>query len=126
MKPAEQQVMRHNFAIKVLDRLPGLFQPHRYLYYCARCKWSFLVNDGGRGVLTPIDSNGRRIDGDEATRRAATFALGPCPSLQILQLVPRRDEQTRPATAAKDPVPIPLELRLRAAGWIAQKQQSRS
>jgi hypothetical protein len=125
MKPAEQQIMRHSFAIKVLDRLPGLFQPHRYLYYCARCKWAFLVNDGARGVLTAIDSNGLAIDGDEAARRAATFALGPCPSLQILRLVPRRDEQTQSATA-EDPVPIPLALRLRAAGWIAQKQQSRS
>lgn len=126
MKPAEQQIMRHSFAIKVLDKLPGLFQPHRYLYYCARCKWAFLVNDGARGVLTSIDSNGLAIDGDEAARRAATFALGPCPALKILQLVPRRDEQTQSASAAQDPVPIPLALRLRAAGWIAQKQQSRS
>jgi len=122
MKPAVQQIMRHSFAIKVLDRLPGLFQPHRYLYYCARCKWSFQVNDGSRGVLTPIDSNGRSIAGDEATRRAATFAQGPCPSLQILQLVPRRHESTQAAAAAEDPAPIQLALRLRAAGWIAQKQ----
>ena len=126
MKLAEQQIMRHSFAIKVLDRLPGLFQPHRYLYYCARCKWAFLVNDGARGVLTAIDSNGLAIGADEAARRAATFALGPCPALKILQLVPRRDERARSAATAEDPVPIPLALRLRAAGWMAQKQQSRS
>ncbi len=47
--------MRHVFAIKALDKLPGVFGAHRYLYHCARRKWSFIINDGRRGMLTPID-----------------------------------------------------------------------
>jgi hypothetical protein len=76
--------MRHMFSIKALDRLPGLFGPRRYLYYCARCKWSFIVNDGRRGVLTPIADNGTPLEPDEAVARAATFALGPCPAMRAL------------------------------------------
>ena len=72
------------FAIKVLDKLPGLFGAHRYLYHCARCKWSFIVNDGRRGVLTPIDDRGEPLAHDEAVARAATFALGPCPAMRGL------------------------------------------
>jgi hypothetical protein len=76
--------MRHMFTTKVLDRLPGLFGTHRYLYHCARCKWSFVVNDGRRGVLTPIDDHGTPLAHDEAVARAATFALGPCPAMHRL------------------------------------------
>lgn len=76
--------MRHSFAIKLLDRLPGLFGARRYLYHCARCKWSFIVNDGRRGVLTPIDEHGQPLAHDEAAARAATFALGPCPAMRRL------------------------------------------
>ncbi len=76
--------MRHMFTIKVLDKLPGLFGAHRYLYHCARCKWSFIINDGRRGVLTPIDDKGQPLAHDEAVARAATFALGPCPAMHRL------------------------------------------
>ena len=76
--------IRHMFTIKVLDKLPGLFGTHRYLYHCARCKWSFVVNDGRRGVLTPIDDHGTPLAHDEAVARAATFALGPCPAMHRL------------------------------------------
>jgi hypothetical protein len=76
--------MRHMFAIKLIDRLPGLFGGRRYLYHCARCKWSFIVNDGRRGVLTPIADDGTPLPHDDAVARAATFALGPCPAMQTL------------------------------------------
>jgi hypothetical protein len=76
--------MRHMFAIKMLDKLPGLFGAHRYLYHCARCKWSFIINDSRRGVLTPIDDKGQPLAHDEAVARAATFALGPCPAMHRL------------------------------------------
>jgi len=77
---------KHIFAIKVLDKLPGLFKPHRYLYHCARCKWSFVVNDGRSGVISPVDDDGNPLPHDEARRRVATFALGPCPALQVLNV----------------------------------------
>ena len=76
--------MRHVFTIKMIDRLPGLFGARRYLYHCARCKWSFIVNDGRRGVLTPLDDHGQPLTHDEAVARAATFALGPCPAMSRL------------------------------------------
>ena len=84
MNAQMKDVTRHMFAIKVLERLPGLFKPNRYLYHCARCKWSFIVNDGRRGVITPVDDNGKPLARDEALERAATFALGPCPAFQVL------------------------------------------
>jgi hypothetical protein len=74
----------HLFAIKVLDKLPGIFKPRRYLYHCARCKWSFVVNDGRRGALRPIAEDGRTLTRDEVVARAETFAAGPCPAMRVL------------------------------------------
>ncbi len=86
MKSSMTTVTRHLFAIKVLDKLPGLFKPNRYLYHCARCKWSFVVNDGRRGVIAPVDDDGKPLPHDEAIKRGATFALGPCPAMEALNL----------------------------------------
>ena len=61
---------RHSYAIKVLGKLPGFFQPQRYSYYCVRCKWSFLVNDGRRGVVTALDASGKPLERPEAAERA--------------------------------------------------------
>src|SRR5712672_149317 len=86
MKALTSAATKHVFAIEILDKLPGLFKPHRYLYYCARCRWSFVVNDGRKGVISPVDDDGNRLPHDEAARRFATFALGPCPALQVLNV----------------------------------------
>ena len=86
MKAQMAAATKHVFAIKILDKLPGLFKPNRYLYYCARCKWSFVVNDGRSGVITAMDDNGNYLPHDEAQKRVATFALGPCPALQVLNV----------------------------------------
>lgn len=86
MKAQMAAATKHVFAIKILDKLPGLFKPNRYLYYCARCKWSFVVNDGRSGVITPVDDDGNYLPHDEAQKRVATFALGPCPALQVLNV----------------------------------------
>jgi len=86
MKAQVSAETKHIFVIKILDKLPGLFKPHRYLYHCARCKWSFVVNDGRSGVLTPVDNDGNPLPHDEAISRVATFALGPCPALQVLNV----------------------------------------
>jgi len=88
MKAQVSPATKHIFAIKTLDKLPGLFQPHRYLYHCARCKWSFVVNDGRSGAITPVDGDGNPLNEDEARRRVGTFALGPCPALQVLNFAP--------------------------------------
>src|SRR5260221_2261162 len=91
--------LRHSFAIKVLGKLPGLFQPQRYAYYCVRCKWSFVVNDGKRGVITALDASGEALNGLEAVKRVSTFADGPCPSLKILTLAVRRPRPSIPNTS---------------------------
>ena len=74
----------HLFSVKVLDKLPGLFKPRRYLYHCARCKWSFVVNDGRRGALRPIGEDGEPLTRDEVVARAETFAAGPCPAMRVV------------------------------------------
>jgi hypothetical protein len=84
MERAIDTALPHMFSIKVLDKLPGLFKPQRYLYYCARCKWSFVVNDGRRGALRPIADGIKSLTHDEAVARAATFAAGPCPAMRVV------------------------------------------
>ena len=84
MKRAIETKLPHLFAIKVLDKLPGLFKPRRYLYHCVRCKWSFVVNDGRRGALRPIPENGTPLTRDEVVARAETFAAGPCPAMRVV------------------------------------------
>jgi hypothetical protein len=85
---AQMAATKHVFAIKILDKPPGLFKPNRYLYHCARCRWSFVVNDGRSGVITAVDGDGNSLQHDDAERRLATFALGPCPALQVLNSKP--------------------------------------
>jgi hypothetical protein len=82
MKPTMQMKMPHLYAIKVLDKLPGLFKPRRYLYHCVRCKWSFVVNDGRRGALRPISEDGTPFTREEVVARGSTFAAGPCPAMR--------------------------------------------
>jgi hypothetical protein len=84
MKRAMETKTPHLYAIKVLDKLPGLFKPRRYLYHCVRCKWSFVVNDGRRGALRPIPENGTPLTRDEVVARGETFAAGPCPAMRVV------------------------------------------
>src|SRR5260370_36723599 len=86
MKAQVSAETKHIFAIKILDKLPGLFKPHRYLYHCARCKWSFVVNDGRSGGISAVDAAGNPLPHDETRSRVATFALGPCPAMQVLNV----------------------------------------
>jgi hypothetical protein len=103
MKIPAFEALGHSFAVKILDKLPGYFQPRRYHFFCVRCRWSFLVNNGRRGVITAIDEDGNPIDAPEAERRIATLAQGPCPALKILTLAPGRIEHANrsPQTSTK-------------------------
>jgi hypothetical protein len=74
----------HLFTVTVLDKLPGIFKPRRYLYHCARCKWSFVVNEGRRAAIRPIAEEGVTLTRDEVVARAETFAAGPCPAMRVL------------------------------------------
>ena len=84
MKLRTETTFPHLFSVKVLDKLPGLFKPRRYIYHCARCKWTFVLNDGRRGALRPVADGIKPLTREEAVARAATFAAGPCPAMGVL------------------------------------------
>jgi hypothetical protein len=69
---------RHEFVIGPLCK-HAVFQKKARLYYCIRCKWSFLVC-GGKVVV--LDEDGSPLGGDGGRRRFATFEEGPCPVLE--------------------------------------------
>ena len=102
--------LRHNFAIWVMGRKPGWFQPQRYVYRCLRCKWSFVINDEGRGsIRVTADSPDTTVE--EELRRIATFVEGPCPRYAEVseslngprpnKVIPMRRED-RPTRSARD------------------------
>jgi hypothetical protein len=89
------QNVRHDFVIKSMGRLPGFFKPHRYLYVCMRCKWSFMVNDGKRGVITALDRDRNPVNGADARERLKTFEIGPCPGLAVFARTPMFSRTTQ-------------------------------
>ena len=90
---------RHEYVIKSLGRLPGLLKPHRYVYLCLRCKWTFVVNDGRRGVISAVDHDLAPLPELEAAERLASFTAGPCPSLDILHHAPLAVHRPSPRLA---------------------------
>jgi hypothetical protein len=68
--------MRHNLAIWAVKNNADTRQQH-HLYYCIRCKQAFSVDDRS-GSVTPLDSQGNTLLGNEAIRRLNTFSSGPC------------------------------------------------
>ena len=73
-----RRATRHQFVIGPLCER-AIFQRKARLYYCIRCKWSFLVCGGRVAVL---DEDGNPLGGDESLRKFATFEEGPCPVLE--------------------------------------------
>ena len=73
-----QKPARHEFAIEHLGQA-GWLKPHRYRYYCIRCRWLFLV-ENRRGDALAVDELDRPLSQAENTARVATFAIGPCPA----------------------------------------------
>jgi hypothetical protein len=72
--------LRHNFAIGPLCD-SYLFNGQARLYYCTRCRWSFLVSNN---AVVVIDGQGRPLVGEEAKAQFRSFEDGPCPVLQGL------------------------------------------
>src|ERR1700728_962164 len=80
-KPANQQRaarLKHDFVIGP-QRHNELFGRPARLYYCVRCKWSFMVCGSTVAVL---DEDGSPVAGEESLRRFNTLAEGPCPVLE--------------------------------------------
>jgi hypothetical protein len=108
-KSANQQRaarLKHDFVIGP-QRHNELFGRPARLYYCVRCKWSFMVCGSTVAVL---DEDGSPVAGEESLRRFNTLAEGPCPVLEAFvsatlaaadALRPpvrrRRDEPVNPA-----------------------------
>jgi hypothetical protein len=73
--------IRHEFVIGPL-RKRSAFQQKARLYYCIRCKWSFLVCGSKVAVL---HEDGGALGRDEGLHRFATFEEGPCPVLEAFR-----------------------------------------
>jgi hypothetical protein len=73
-----ERPVRHEFAIEDLGQA-GWLRPHRYRYFCIRCRWLFLI-ENRRGKATAVDESGRPLCEPEQSDRVASFALGPCPA----------------------------------------------
>ena len=72
------RTLRHEFVIGPLydsNLSPGKAR----LYYCVKCKWSFLVSGSKVAVL---GEDGSPLVGEESLRRFNTFEEGPCPVLE--------------------------------------------
>ena len=69
--------LRHDFLIGPLAGNALVLRRAR-VYYCARCKWNFIVCENR---IAALDGNGNPIGGDEGHRRFKTFGDGPCPAL---------------------------------------------
>lgn len=67
---------RHEFVIEDLGQA-GWLKPHRYRYFCIRCRWLFLI-ENRLGDATAVDGSGRPLREPEQSTRVVTFAMGPC------------------------------------------------
>jgi hypothetical protein len=72
--------MQHEFVIGPLCD-SELFGRKARLYYCSRCKWSFLVCGSKVAVL---DEGGNRLARDDSFRRFDALEESPCPVLEAL------------------------------------------
>jgi hypothetical protein len=107
-KSHDQQATRlkHDIVIGP-QRHSDLFGREARLYYCVRCKWSFLVCGSTVAVL---DENQNPVTGEESLRRFNTFAVGPCPVLEsfasaALTEAPWRSRRYEPGSRAPNRLP---------------------
>jgi hypothetical protein len=70
--------MGHEFVIGPVRKVHPFHRKAR-IYYCIRCKGSFLVCGSQVAIL---DEGGSPVAADESLRRFATFERGPCPVLE--------------------------------------------
>lgn len=103
---APRGVSRHNFVIGPLCQSP-LFEGKARLYYCPRCRWSFLVSGA---TVAALDESGNPIARAEGAARFATFEEGPCPMAEEPRAV---DGSVSPMPLAR---PLDKPLCARSAG----------
>jgi hypothetical protein len=106
------ETLRHQFVIGPLcesDLCPGKAR----LYYCYRCKWTFLVCGSKVAVL---DEYGKPIIGEESLRRFHTFEEGPCPVLESFASAAVADNVLHPPLRRKSDESVDL-----ASGHISPR-----
>jgi len=98
--------LKHDFVIGT-QRHSDLSGRAARLYYCIRCKWSFLVCGSKVAVLNEDE---RPIVGEESLRRFNTFEEGPCPVLEAFASA---------ALASAESLRVPLRSRRDESGSLA-------
>jgi hypothetical protein len=115
--------LRHDFVIGP-QRHSHLFGRAARLYYCVRCKSSFLVCGSKVAVL---DEDELPITGEESLRRFNTFGEGPCPVLEaFVSAVMARAEALRPPSRGKrvEPASLAPAALVRMPAWSARPRPS--
>jgi hypothetical protein len=102
---------RHEFVIGPLCD-SNLASPKARLYYCMRCKWSFLVS-GSKVAMR--DEDGEPLADEESFRRFRTFEEGPCPVLEAFAAL---------ALAAMDESPLSFRRKYNESDDLAPRHFS--
>src|SRR5271169_4127947 len=90
--------LKHDFVIGP-QRPSDLFGRPARLYYCIRCKWSFMVCGSTVAVL---DEDGTPVIGEESVRRFNSLGEGPCPVLEAFVSAAKADaDAVRPQSRTK-------------------------
>jgi len=115
--------LRHDFVIGP-QRHSDLFGRTARLYYCVRCKFSFLVCGSKVAVLNEDEVP---ITGEESLRRFNTFGEGPCPVLEaFVAAAMARAEALRPSSRSKrdEPGSVPPVAPIHLPAWAARPRPS--
>ena len=115
--------LRHDFVIGP-HRHSDLFGRAARLYYCVRCKYSFLVCGSKVAVL---DEDEVPITGEESLRRFNTFGEGPCPVLEaFVAATMAREETLRPPSRSKrdEPGSVAPGAPIHIPAWSARPRPS--
>jgi len=88
--------MKHSFAVQPV-RSPRSKRGWQgeFLCHCVRCKWTFQVNPES-GSIIAFNNVNEPLAGDEALKRVASFAAGPCPAFADFPGYQEAREATRP------------------------------
>jgi hypothetical protein len=72
--------LRHNFVVGPLHP-SALTGENSQLFFCARCRWRFLVSRAG---VVVVANDGNAMKGADADSRFDSFENGPCPALEAM------------------------------------------
>jgi hypothetical protein len=94
-------VLRHNFVVGPLHQ-SAITGEESQLFFCARCRWRFLLS---RSRVVVLDDHGAVMSGADADARFDSFERGPCPALESMY-----------GTSTADVAPRSRVVKLRSPG----------